>query len=88
MMKLSRCLICVCLTMMLGCITQTAAGQNTYAGRPNYGALKFSQSSAYYSYLMLDLQKANALRDKELSEAFVSKKKMLHYISQVRDRLT
>nr|WP_320059114.1 acetylxylan esterase [uncultured Bacteroides sp.] len=88
MMKLSRCLICVCLTMMLGCITQTAAGQSTYAGRPNYGALKFSQSSAYYSYLMLDLQKANALRDKELSEAVVSKKKMLHYISQVRDRLT
>ncbi len=66
---------------------QTYNDQATYPGRPNYGALKFSQSQAYHAYLMRDLHRNNALREQELQQAFKSKKEMLAYIANVRQRL-
>lgn len=66
---------------------QTYNDQPTYPGRPNYGALKFSQPQAYYAYLMRDLHRSTAQRDQELQQAFKSKKEMQTYIAGVRERL-
>jgi hypothetical protein len=66
---------------------QTYGEQPTYPGRANYGALRFSQSSAWHSYLMLDLHRKTAARAEALNKAFSSKKEMLRYIDGVRDRL-
>lgn len=66
---------------------QTFSEQPAYPGRPNYGALKFSQSTAYYSYLMRDVHRNNQVRAQELQEAFASKKGMERYITDAKRRL-
>lgn len=86
-MNLCKLVICLSLAMATSAVAQTFGEQPVYPGRPNYGALKFSQSSAYYSYLMLDVHRSNAVRNEEISKAFSSKKKMLHYIEDVKSRL-
>lgn len=86
-MNLCKLVTCLSLAMATSAVAQTFGEQPVYPGRPNYGALKFSQSSAYYSYLMLDVHRSNAVRNEELSKAFGSKKGMLHYIEGVKSRL-
>jgi hypothetical protein len=53
----------------------------------DYKALRFSQSAAWHSYLMLDLHQRNAARQEALNRAFRSKKEMLQYIEEVRTRM-
>lgn len=86
-MNLCKLVTCLSLAMATSAVAQTFGEQPTYAGRSNYGALKFSQSSAYYSYLMLDVHRSNVARNEELLKAFSSKKEMLHYIEGVKNRL-
>lgn len=86
-MNLYKLIACLSLAMATSAVAQTFGEQPAYPGRPNYGALKFSQSSAYYSYLMLDVHRSNAIRSGELRKAFNSKKEMLRYIDDVKCRL-
>lgn len=86
-MNLYKLIACLSLAMATSAVTQTFGEQPAYPGRSNYGALKFSQSSAYYSYLMLDVHRSNAIRSGELRKAFNSKKEMLRYIDDVKCRL-
>lgn len=58
-----------------------------YPGRPNHGALKFSQSSAWFSYLMLDQHLRDDQRADELREAMASKPAMQQYIETVRQKM-
>lgn len=66
---------------------QVYGEQPTYPGRENYGALRFSQSSAWFSYVMLPLHQRDVQRSEELSVAFRSKKDMLQYQKTVRERM-
>lgn len=66
---------------------QVFGEQPTYPGRPDYGALRWSQSSAYYSYLMYDLHCRDQKRLDELQKAFTSREKMENYIAEVKKRL-
>ena len=62
---------------------QTRNDQPPYPGRPNHGALKFSQSLAWFNYLMLQQH----LRDEELRQALASKKAMQAYITRVQHKM-
>ncbi len=79
-MKLRGLIFCLWMVALCPAIAQTSGG-------PNYRALKFSQSSAWYSYLMLDLHQKCANRNEELSKAYASKNDMICYIEDVRERL-
>ena len=58
-----------------------------YPGRANYGALKFSQSSAWFSYLMLQQHLRDDARDAEFRKTLQSKEAMQGYIDQVRQKM-
>lgn len=69
-------------------IPQTSFAQTTYAGRANYGALKYSQSTAYHDYLMREVYQDNLTRENEFDAACQSKKAMQQYVKSVKERFT
>lgn len=77
------------LSLLLSATTsaQVYNDQPTYPGRPNYGALKFSQPSAWFSYLMLAQHLRDDQREEELQEALTSKKNMQAYIHSVQEKM-
>ncbi len=79
--------ICFGLAMVCPAFAQTNGEALTYPGGPHYAALKFNQSAAWYSYLMLDVHQKYAIRKEELSKAAGSKDGMLRYLDNVRERL-
>lgn len=66
---------------------QTRNDQPPYPGRPNHGALKFSQSLAWFNYLMLQQHLRDDQRDEELRQALTSKKNMQAYIARVQQKM-
>lgn len=58
-----------------------------YPGRANYGALKYSQSTAWFNYLMLQQHLRDDERREELQEAMKSRKDMMKYIGSVREKM-
>lgn len=73
------------------CLTEASAQAYNdlavYPGRPNHGALKFSQSSAWFSYLMLNQHLRDDQRDEEFRKALTSKKSMQAYIASVQQKM-
>ena len=87
-MKDKRFTLCaVAMALAMAVMAQAYNDQATYPGRANYGALRFSQPSAYHSYLMLDLHRANAERDVALRQALASEESLRSYIDDVKQRL-
>jgi len=84
--NLAGCLLLIFISAM-PISAQVFGEQPTYLGRPNYGALRWSQSSAYYSYLMYDLHRKDQERSREMQKAFGSKEKMQNYIADINKRL-
>lgn len=66
---------------------QVYNNQPTYPGRPNFGALKFSQPSAWFSHLMLQQHLRDDQREVELQQAMTSKKGMQAYIRSVQEKM-
>lgn len=75
------------MAISMAVMAQAYNDQATYPGRANYGALRFSQHSAYHSYLMLDLHRANAEREVTLRQALTSQEALMSYINGVKQRL-
>lgn len=67
--------------------SQVYNDQPTYPGRPNYGALKFSQPSAWFSHLMLQQHLRDDQREAELQQALTSKQAMQDYIHTVQQKM-
>ena len=59
----------------------------TYPGRPNYGALRFSQPQAWFSYLMLQQHLRDDQRQQEFCKALTSAEAMQSYIDSVRQKM-
>lgn len=66
---------------------QAFENQPSISGRSNYDALKFSQSTAYFSTLMCEVNQNNDLRNALLCKACTSKKEMEFYVKNVRAKL-
>lgn len=65
---------------------QVYGEQPTYPGRDGYGALRFHQTSAWYSYLMLGQHRRDAVRAEEFARACRSAKAMRTYQDSLRQR--
>lgn len=88
--KLSAALATIVLGASLLTTNASAQAYNDlpiYPGRPNHGALKFSQSSAWFSYLMLNQHLRDDQRDAELRQALTSKQAMQSYIQSVQQKM-
>ena len=62
-------------------------GHAQQAGRANYGALRFSQPKAYYSYLMRMVHGYNEKRSENLQQALSSKSAAQKYVGNVKQKI-
>ena len=62
-------------------------GYAQQAGRANYGALRFSQPTAYYSYLMRTVHGYNEERAEKLQQALSSKSAAQKYVGNVKQKI-
>ena len=64
-----------------------AASAYSLAQAPNWRALRFSQSDAFYSYLMEDMHRCYWQRQQELQRAMKSKTALPQYITDAQKRM-
>ena len=64
-----------------------AASAYSLAQAPNWRALRFSQSDAFYSYLMEDMHRCYWQRQQELQRAMKSKTALQQYITDAQKRM-
>ncbi|MBP3286360.1 MAG: hypothetical protein J6M15_05415, partial [Prevotella sp.] len=62
-------------------------GYAQQAGRANYGALRFNQPTAYYSYLMRMVYGYNEERSEKLQQALSSKSAAQKYVGNVKQKI-
>ena len=91
-MKKSRITALALAALLGGALATSVSAQAyndlpVYPGRPNHGALKFSQSSAWFSYLMLQQHLRDDQRDEEFRQALSSRRAMQAYIARVQQKM-